>query len=571
MLSAKSQETSWDERIETALVRQGKLDNTDLERVRRLRHGSDQRFAAIVTKLGLVSERDMAAALSAEFGVASVSESEFPDKPLLLGKVSPRFLKSVQALPLEETDDRLLVAVADPFNRYLVDSLRLITGKQIERAIAEPSAIENAIERLYESGTSEPRMAEGDPAAANDDSIETDVERLKDLASEAPVIRWVNRLVGQAVDSRASDIHVERFEGRVSLRLRIDGILEPVDPPPPQLFAAIVSRLKIMANLNIAERRLPQDGRFQISVRGKAIDLRVSTIPTIHGEGVVLRILDRDSVSFDFEELGIFGKTGQHLEKILARPHGMFLVTGPTGSGKTTSLYAALSRVMSPERKICTVEDPVEYQFDGINQVQIKPAIGLTFSNVLRSFLRQDPDIILVGEIRDAETAKIAVHAALTGHLVLSTLHTNDAASGITRLLDMGIEDFLLSSTLSGMASQRLVRRLCMTCRVERPVLPELIEQLNLTRFLPAERLRLYGPKGCERCGGSGFHGRMSLMEVLVVSDSIRTLILKHSEARQIHRQAVAEGMRSMYEDGLRKALAGLTTIEEVLRVTKSD
>jgi general secretion pathway protein E len=447
----------------------------------------------------------------------------------------------------------------------------LITGKQIERVIAEPSAIESAIERLYESASPAAAPTAEDDLLANDEIIETDVERLKDLASEAPVIRWVNRLVGLAVDRRASDIHVERFDSRVSVRLRIDGILEHIDPPPHQLFAAIVSRLKIMANLNIAERRLPQDGRFQISVRGKAIDLRVSTIPTIHGEGVVLRILDRDNVSFDFEELGIFGKTGQSLETILAMPNGMFLVTGPTGSGKTTSLYAALSRLMSPEKKICTVEDPVEYQFDGINQVQIKPAIGLSFSNVLRSFMRQDPDIILVGEIRDAETAKIAVHAALTGHLVLSTLHTNDAASGITRLLDMGIEDFLLSSTLSGIAGQRLVRRLCMACRAEKPVQPEMVEQLGLTRFLPAERLKLYAANGCDQCGGTGYRGRMSLMEVLVVSESIRAMILKHAEARRIHRQAVTEGMRPMYEDGLRKALAGLTTLEEVLRVTTSD
>jgi general secretion pathway protein E len=571
MLSAKSYETDWDERVETALVKQGKLDDTDLQRVRRLRMGSDQRFATIITKLGLVSERDVAAALSNEFGVEVITESDFPDDPPLQGKISPRFLKSAQALPLEETEDRLRVAVADPFNHYLVDSLRLITGKQIERVIAEPSAIESAIERLYESAGPHAQSSADDALLANNEIIETDVERLKDLASEAPVIRWVNRLVGLAVDRRASDIHVERFESRVCVRLRIDGILEYIDPPHHQLFAAIVSRLKIMANLNIAERRLPQDGRFQISVRGKTIDLRVSTIPTIHGEGVVLRILDRDSVSFDFEELGIFGKTGQTLEKILTMPNGMFLVTGPTGSGKTTSLYAVLSRLMSPEKKICTVEDPVEYQFDGINQVQIKPAIGLGFSNVLRSFLRQDPDIILVGEIRDAETAKIAVHAALTGHLVLSTLHTNDAASGITRLLDMGVEDFLLSSTLGGIAAQRLVRRLCIACRAERPVPQEVVEQLDLTRFLPRERLRLYAANGCDQCGGTGYRGRLSLMEVLDVSESVRSMIIKRTEARQIQRQAVAEGMRPMYEDGLRKALAGLTTLEEVFRVTSSD
>ncbi len=325
-----------------------------------------------------------------------------------------------------------------------------------------------------------------------------------------------------------------------------------------------------MAKLNIAERRLPQDGRIKLAIRGTPIDLRVSTIPTMHGEGVVLRVLDRTGVQLDFETLGLAGEALETFLGILERPNGIVLVTGPTGSGKTTTLYTSLVRLNSPDKKILTVEDPIEYQLDGINQIQVKPGIGLSFANVLRSILRQDPDIVMIGEIRDVETAEIAIQAALTGHLVLSTLHTNDAAGTITRLLDMGVEDYLLTSTLNGVTAQRLVRRLCPQCRTQGPAMPELVAQLGLERYTgPHQEIHLYHPKGCEQCNETGYFGRSSLTEVLVVTDEIRRLILKRAEAQELHRAAVKEGMRTMYDDGMAKALAGLTTVEEVLRVTR--
>jgi general secretion pathway protein E len=379
---------------------------------------------------------------------------------------------------------------------------------------------------------------------------------LKDLASEAPVIRLVSHLISEAVERRASDIHIEALEHGLNVRYRIDGLLREIDPPPSRFRAAIVSRIKIMAKLNIAERRLPQDGRIKLAVRGTPIDLRVSTIPTMYGEGVVMRILDRQGVKLDYASLGIRERNLEAYEEILGRPNGVFLVTGPTGSGKT-------------EKKILTVEDPIEYHLEGVNQIQVKPSIGLTFAQVLRSILRQDPDIIMIGEIRDVETARIAIQAALTGHLVLSTLHTNDAVSAITRLMDMGVEDYLLTSTLTGVAAQRLVRTLCRNCRVAEAALPELVTQLGLNRYINGSDPVVYRPGGCELCGGSGFYGRTGLVEALVMTDAVRRLILHRGEAKELQQVAVEEGMRTMYDDGMMKALAGETTIEEVLRVTR--
>jgi general secretion pathway protein E len=407
-------------------------------------------------------------------------------------------------------------------------------------------------------------------AEDGDDGLELDVERLKDLASEAPVIRLVNQTIARAVEQRASDIHIEPFEASLRLRYRIDGVLRDVEAPPNRFRAAIVSRVKIMAKLNIAERRLPQDGRIKLAIRGTPIDLRISTIPTMHGEGVVMRVLDRTGVQLDFATLGLGGAGLDTYLSILERTHGIVLVTGPTGSGKTTTLYTSLVRLNSPDKKILTVEDPIEYQLDGINQIQVKPGIGLSFANVLRSILRQDPDIVMIGEIRDVETAEIAIQAALTGHLVLSTLHTNDAAGTITRLLDMGVEDYLMTSTLNGVTAQRLVRMLCPHCRTRAPAMPELVAQLGLERYAAAgSEIQLYHPQGCEHCNDTGYFGRSSLTEVLVVTDEIRRLILKRAEAMELHRAAVQEGMRTMYDDGMAKALDGVTTVEEVLRVTR--
>jgi general secretion pathway protein E len=452
-------------------------------------------------------------------------------------------------------------------NHFAVDAVCLISGQTVKPRVAVPAELEAAIDRLY--GRDQPAADELVEVTGGEEDDSLDVDRLKDLASEAPVIRLVNHLIFRAIEQRASDIHVEPSEDRLRVRYRIDGVLRDVEAPPARLRAAIVSRIKIMARLNIAERRLPQDGRTKIAVRGVPVDLRVATVPTMHGESVVMRLLNRDAVRLDFASLGIGGTNLDSYLHILERPHGIVLVTGPTGSGKTTTLYASLVQLNSPERKILSVEDPIEYELDGINQIQVKPSIGLDFANVLRSLLRHDPDVMMVGEIRDLETAEIAVQAALTGHLVLSTLHTNNAASSITRLLDMGLREFLLTSTVNGAAAQRLVRTLCRNCREAFRPMPELIDRLALHNYCAGKEITLYRPVGCPECGGSGYHGRTSIFEVLAVDDSIRKLVLRHAEANELQRIAVEEGMRTMYDDGMSKALAGETTVEEVLKVTR--
>ncbi|MDH3473806.1 MAG: type II secretion system ATPase GspE [Rhodospirillales bacterium] len=549
-------------------------------------------MSTLLPKLGLVSERDLAEALSELLELPLVGTSEFPQEPVLAERLSGRFLREAHVLPLEEREDGLVLAMADPLDDYALDALRLTSGRDLLICVAEPSELETAIERLYGEGRGGAgvdgqgrvveELAEGEAGTLDGEGLDLDVERLKDLASEAPVIRLVNQLIHRAVEARASDVHIEAFESRLRVRYRVDGVLMEVDPPPARFRAALVSRVKIMARLNIAERRLPQDGRIKLAIRGVPVDLRVSTIPTMHGEGVVLRVLDRSGVELDFAKLGIEGKNLETYRSVLERPHGVFLVTGPTGSGKTTTLYASLVTLNSPEKKLLTVEDPIEYQLEGVNQIQVQPSIGLSFAHVLRSILRQDPDIIMIGEIRDVETAEIAVQAALTGHLVLSTLHTNDAAGTITRLLDMGVEDYLVTSTLNGVAAQRLVRRLCTACRRRERALPELVEQLGLGRYVADQGanpgadqgadpvvVELWQAVGCEACNGTGYRGRTSLVETLVVDDEIRRLILRRAEAKELQRAALAGGMSSMYEDGLRKALTGVTTVAEVLRVTR--
>jgi general secretion pathway protein E len=429
------------------------------------------------------------------------------------------------------------------------------------------SEIADLIERYYGSG----RSAMGtivENLTDDNNRSEDDIEHLRDLASEAPVIRLVNLVIQRAVEQRASDIHVEPFENRLKVRYRIDGVLHEVESPPAASTAAVISRIKIMAKLNIAERRLPQDGRIMIRVQGKELDLRVSTVPTAHGESVVMRILDREAVVFDFHTLGFTDQFLQKFINVLELPHGIMLVTGPTGSGKTTTLYTALSKLNTPDVKIITVEDPVEYQIEGINQIQAKPQIGLDFSHALRSIVRQDPDIIMIGEMRDLETARIAIQSALTGHLVLSTLHTNNAAGGITRMLDMGVEDYLLTSTVNGILAQRLVRRLDRTVAETYEALPEVVKEFNLEAFTDERPIKLYKP-GSSAANPTGYFGRTTIMEFLVMSDAIRRQIMQHAGAGDIEQQARTEGMRTMYEDGLVKALHGQTTIEEVLRVTQ--
>ncbi|MCI0654888.1 MAG: type II secretion system ATPase GspE [Methylococcaceae bacterium] len=550
------------------LLKRGDLRENDLKRATRLaEQAGDEKLPALLVKLGLLSEKDAASALSEVSGLPLVTEKDYSDSSPFGEEISLKFLREYHVAGVAREAEGIVIAMADPYDDYVVQALSLASNENIRKTVGIASEIDQVLERQFGSGKS--LMGQiGAHLGVDGDIDEYDIQQLKDLASEAPVIRMVNLILQNAVESRASDVHIEPFEQQLKVRLRVDGVLREIEAPPQRSTAAVISRIKIMANLNIAERRLPQDGRINLQVLGKELDLRVSTVPTMHGESVVIRLLDKKSIVLDFESLGFQGEVLQRFLEILQLPHGIILITGPTGSGKTTNLYTALHRLNTPERKIITVEDPVEYQLAGINQIQTKSQIGLTFANALRSIVRQDPDVIMIGEMRDLETARIAVQSALTGHLVLSTLHTNDAAGGITRLLDMGLDDYLLTSTVNGILAQRLVRRLCVHCRKPYEALPEVVQEMKLRRFVPEGPVILHEPVGCAECSGIGYLGRMAILEFLVMSDPLRRLVLAHSESSQIQAKAVEEGMETMYEDGLRKALSGLTTIEEVLRVS---
>jgi general secretion pathway protein E len=420
-------------------------------------------------------------------------------------------------------------------------------------------------DRIFGGGDAEGDGGDVDGELLQDD--ETDVEHLRDMASEAPVIRMVNQIMSRAVEERASDIHIEPFEDELRVRYRIDGVLHDMDSPPKNQTAAVISRIKLMAKLNIAERRLPQDGRIKMRLVGREIDLRVSSLPTLYGESVVLRILDRSSITVDLEQLGMPNDTLDEFTAMIEQPHGLLLVTGPTGSGKTTTLYGALDKINSPDKKIITIEDPVEYQLKGVNQIHVRAQIGLTFASGLRSIVRQDPDVIMVGEIRDPETAEIAIQAALTGHLVLATLHTNDAPGAISRLLDMGVEDYLLASSLIGVLAQRLVRQLCPECMTPEPPRPELSAEFGAD----GDVVTTYDAVGCAACAETGYRGRRGIYELLSVDEAIRKLIIARTPAEQIKAQAVKAGMRTLRDDGWRKVREGTTTVAEVLRVTQDE
>ncbi|WP_212758111.1 type II secretion system ATPase GspE [Usitatibacter palustris] len=560
------------QRIGEILVARGKLDTANLDRALKLQEGeSREKVGMILLRLGMVSGRDLADALASQLDLPLASGADFPELPLMEERISAKFLRDAQAVPLREDDEEVAVAIADPTDSYVLSAMQMASGKRVRPYIAAPNEIEAALERLYGGGRSSMGQIVDSVESRDEEADWGDIEHLKDMASEAPVIRLVNLLFTKALESRASDIHIEPFENRLVVRYRIDGVLHEIESPPRRMSAAVISRVKIMASLDIAERRLPQDGRIKLRVQGKEIDLRVSTVPTMHGESVVMRILDKGGVPLDFASLGFEGVALEKFLAVLDQPHGILLVTGPTGSGKTTTLYTALDRLNKPDVKIVTVEDPVEYQMPGINQIQVKPQIDLTFASALRSIVRQDPDIIMVGEIRDVETVRIAMQSALTGHMVISTVHTNDAPATVSRLLDMGAEDYLLTSTVTGILAQRLVRTLCSHCREKHPALPEVVEQMQLRRFVPTGEVMLYKPVGCAKCAGTGYFGRLSIVEMLVMTDTLRSLIMRHATSGELRVAAISEGMETMFENGLRKALAGDTTIEEVLRVTRED
>lgn len=544
-----------------AVLRSAGLAEDSLARARLVETETGETLEKIVTRLGLISEDALARALAAALGLPVIEPERFPAEAVAAAHISPAFLHDRRALPLWHENGRMVVALANPFDEDAVAGLAFATGLPVTPVVARGGDIDAAIDQLYRA----------EPAGEVEEEIDdADLERLKDLVSDAPVIRAVNRLIADAVDARASDIHLEPTDDRLAVRFRIDGMLREMPSKPAAMRAPIVSRIKVMANLNIAERRLPQDGRLRLTVRGHEIDLRVATAPSIHGESVVMRILDRSNLSLDPKTLGFGPDLEAQFLAALAQPHGIMLVTGPTGSGKTTTLYAALAHLNAPDRKLTTIEDPIEYRLPGVVQSQINPTIGYTFSTALRSFLRQDPDVMMVGEIRDTETAQIAVQAALTGHMILSTLHTNTAAGAVTRLLDMGVEPFLLSSVLTGVLAQRLVRRLCPHCREPYEADEALIERLGIDQHESGPHT-FYRPVGCPRCKNSGYAGRMAVFEFIRIDRDIAALILHRADTRAIADQAARTGYGTLRADGIAKARAGLTALEEVLRVASED
>ena len=550
------------------LMQHAGLKTVDLERARRLSQESDDtELLGLLTRLGLVSEVELARAWADLLGAPLLLADAAP--PLLdpLPALTERFMRHHQVVPVGWSQGGLRVLAANPALVYPFQAMAYACGVPVWLAVGPRNEVDTLIERYYGQG----RSAMGTLIENLDEqggALE-DIEHLKDMASEAPVIRLVNLILQRAVEHRASDIHIEPFENQLKVRYRIDGVLHEAEAPPSSSSAAVISRVKIMARLDIAERRLPQDGRIMLRIQGKELDLRVSTVPTSFGESVVMRLLDRQTVSFDFQSLGFDGQRLATFLEVLERPHGILLVTGPTGSGKTTTLYTALSRLNTAERKIITVEDPVEYQLEGINQIQVKPAIGLDFAGALRSIVRQDPDVIMIGEIRDLETCRIAIQSSLTGHLVLSTLHTNSASASITRLLDMGVESYLIASTVNGILAQRLVRRLDPATREAFEAPLELIAEHGLDRFTDQRPIKLYRPRA--DAPGGGYHGRSAITELLVMNDELRSLLMRQADAATLEQAARRGGLRTLHEEGLRQAVAGVTSLEEVLRVTRGE
>lgn len=527
---------------------------------------------------GVVSEEDIVITLSEQLGIPHLRVDNYEIPPEVLAEVPESIARRYHLIPVAKTGNSLTIAMADPLNIVAIDDVRMLMGYEIETVVSQDSEIKKAIDKYYGGLGSEEkeafedilRDAQADIVTLSDNAEDVDISHLKREVEQAPVIRLVNLLLVNAIKDGASDVHIEPFEKEVRVRYRVDGVLREIQSPPKGLQAAVVSRIKILSELDIAERRVPQDGRFRIKFDAREIDFRVSTLPTYFGEKVVLRILDKGSVKLDLDKLGFEEQPREDFRDCLMRPNGIILVTGPTGSGKTTTLYSALHMLNTVDVNIVTVEDPVEYELHGINQVQAKPEVGLTFASGLRSILRQDPDIVMVGEIRDEETADIAVKAALTGHLVLSTLHTNDAPGAITRLIDMGMEPFLIASSMLMAAAQRLVRKICPDCKKSYRVPENVLSRAQFPNN-QGEEVILKKSDGCSRCGQSGYRGRLALLEVLRVTEDIQDLIMNSVSAGEIKRAGIQNGMLTLRQVGLMKVSSGLTTLEEALRVTAPD
>lgn len=532
------------------------------------------RIGDILVKLKYIKEEDLLNALCIQMEipfVAHINADEVDRK--LLERVPIGFAKRFELLPIKRDDGHIVVATSNPLNLSPLDDLRIIFGLDIRHVVVPSRGILNCINQVYSRASDSAEQVIEDMNGEDLGRIASELEEPEDIlevTDEAPIIRLVNSLLFQAVKDGASDIHLEPFERELSIRIRIDGILYNILSSPKRLQSSIISRIKIMAGLNIAEKRLPQDGRIGVKIAGKEVDIRVSVIPTAHGERVVMRLLDKSSKLLNLEDVGLSDDELKEINRLIRMSHGIILVTGPTGSGKTTTLYAALSRINSPDKNIITIEDPIEYQIKGVGQMQVNPKINLTFANGLRSILRQDPDVIMVGEIRDLETAEIAIHASLTGHLVFSTLHTNDSSGAITRLIDMGIEPFLVSSAIVAIIAQRLVRVVCMDCRQAYAPTEDEILRLAMKRD-DIGRAKFYHGKGCPSCMNRGYRGRTGIYEILLMDDDIRQMIMGRSDSSTIKNRAQEKGMRTLKEDGAKKVIAGITTTEEVLRVTEED
>lgn len=557
------------------LIENQLITEKQLERAKKQIEKSGDSLRKVLTNLGFVNEREITEVIGKHMEVDFVDLDEKDLDPDLVKSVPEHLAQRYKVIPVDQKDNKLLLAMVDPLDVLALDDIRLITGFDIQPVIATESSIMRTISREF--GTTELAEVEDtvkDIAAADFGPLEIDegkeeeisVDKLKEMVDEAPIVKVVNLIISQAINDKASDIHIEPEAKRVRVRYRVDGVLHDVMSPPKHIQAPMVSRVKIMANMDIAERRVPQDGKIHLRHEGKEFDLRVSSLPVIHGEKIVMRILDKSSILLGLDKLGFYPEVQKNFEDVVIKPYGMLLVTGPTGSGKSTTLYACLNKLNSGVENIITVEDPVEYQLPGVNQVQVNEKAGLTFANALRCFLRQDPDKIMVGEIRDLETAKIAVEAALTGHLVLSTLHTNDAAGAVTRLIEMGIEPFLVASSVIGVLAQRLTRVICPNCKESFTPPPEAIKKFGITSYGDAE-VTFYRGVGCDHCKHTGYKGRLGIFEFLPMTDRVRGLVLRNSSTSDIRQSGIGEGMKTLQDDGIRKVLEGITSIDECLRV----
>jgi general secretion pathway protein E len=549
------------------LIQSGKITHRDVERALVARAEMGGMFGQVLVKLGLVSEVDVCQALSQLLEIPLLATADYPEDAVQIPGLSLDFLLGNTVVPVSVTGDSAVFSAIVPQDEFLKKALGLALDRPVTLCLGLEPEILAALQKHTSSGIEGEEEEEATFDAYTDDR--EFIEHLKDLASEAPIIRLVNQIIHRALDLGASDIHIEPFDDGLHLRYRVDGVIqEYIDPPQASHAPAIASRIKLLANLNIAEQRLPQDGRIMTRVKGHELDLRVSTIPTVHGESIVMRVLDRQSIRLSLSAMGFDDETLVRYQELLARPHGVLLLTGPTGSGKTTTLYASLSSMDAESRKIITVEDPVEYQLRGINQIQVKPQINLDFAMALRSILRQDPDIIMIGEMRDGETAQIGVQSALTGHLVLSTLHTNTAAAAITRLEDMGIERYLITSSVNGVLAQRLVRKLCEQCRKPVQATEEILVGHGLRRFMKSDQKIVYQAVGCDACKNTGYKGRTGIHELFILDGAMHAAILAGADATTLHATARRHGMYTLFEDGLRKVARGVTSVEELLRVT---